>query len=99
MMTMSCVLAYGLNFLVDCFNVKTCDIWEVHVTTRREKFKWKRLFPRVLGYFGRLIFFTKLYPQEHWVLKSSGFIALHVRRLGLKKIDEVGPNWAGLHCV
>jgi hypothetical protein len=26
----------GLKSLVDYFNVKTCDVWEVNVTTRRE---------------------------------------------------------------
>ena len=28
--------ACGLNSLMDRFNVRTCDIWEVNMTTRRE---------------------------------------------------------------
>ena len=36
MMSMSCVRPFGLDSLVDYFNVETCDIWEENVTTRRE---------------------------------------------------------------
>ena len=32
---MRCEQACGLNSLVDCFNVKTYDVWEGNVTTRR----------------------------------------------------------------
>ena len=31
-----CMQVFGLNALVDYFNVKTRDIWEGNVTTRRE---------------------------------------------------------------
>ena len=40
----------------------------------------------------------KLNPQDHWALES-GFITLHVTRLGEKKVHKVGLdggfNWAG----
>ena len=36
MMTMLHVQACALDYLVDYFNVKTHDIWEGNVTTRRE---------------------------------------------------------------
>ena len=45
-MTTWCVRACGLNSLVDYFDAKTCDVWEVIVTTRREM-NQEKLFPRV----------------------------------------------------
>ena len=48
-MTTRCVQACGWNSVTDYFDVKTYDIWEVNVTTRRD-LKIEHPFPRVSGY-------------------------------------------------
>ena len=49
-MTTWCMQACGLNALVVYFNVKTHDIRQTNVATRRGDLNWAHPSPRVLGY-------------------------------------------------